>query len=166
MNSEIKKLRTSKNENDRKQALVLLSTYLLENPNDPEAWYDKAGCHDFLGEETEAEPCYQKAYDLGWRKLPVGEQRSFFVGFGSTLRNSLKFEKSREILEEGIRNLPEHPALKVFLAFTFYSQKQDRNAARVLFEAVIESSSKGLDGYEKAVKWYVEHLDIHPELRS
>lgn len=163
MNEKIRKLKSSKTEADRKQALVLIDEYLKSNPTDPEAWYFKASCHDFIGEEKEAEPCYQQAYEIGWRKLPESDQRSLFVGYGSTLRNNLEFEKSENVLREGLLAFPDYAPIKVFLALTLYSLKRDNDAAKNLFAAITEAASTGLDGYENAIKWYVGRLDSFPE---
>ncbi len=81
----IDSLKDSKSEEDRKKCIPLLQEYLRENPNDAIAWYDLGGCHDFIGEELEAEPCYRKTLELGFKKLPLKEQPGFFVSFGSTL---------------------------------------------------------------------------------
>ena len=158
MKTKILSLRRSKRKEDRMEALKLVKEFLDRNPLDIECWYAKAGCHDFLGEEKIAETCYQKVYDLDWRKLSSNDQRSFFVGFGSTLRNNLDLKKSEIILEEGIENFPNYPALKVFLALTLYSLKKEHLATLKLFNAILESSKKGLDGYENALKWYIEKL--------
>lgn len=166
MTDELKRLRHSKDENDRKKAIELLEDYLEENPKSAEAWYAKAGCHDFIGEEKEAEPCYQQVYNIGWKNLSIYEQKSFFVGFGSTLRNNLQFEKSAQVLKEAIGHFPDYPALKAFLAFTYYSMKEDREASRILFRALLEAQKHGFDGYEKAISWYTENLDVHPEVRK
>ncbi len=166
MNVEIKKLRHSKDEADRKKCLQLLEEYLSANPTDAEGWYDKACCHDFIGEEKEAEPCYRKCYELGWQKLLPSEQKSFFVGYGSTLRNNFKYDESVQILEEGIKNFPEAPALQVFLAFTFFSKKMDQKASQILFSATPLIAKFGLDGYERAIQWYADNLLTHPEVRK
>lgn len=165
-NKLIKELRHSKNEDDRKKCISILHEYLLANPTDAEGWYDKAGCHDFIGEEMEAEPCYQKCFELGWQKLPSSEQKSFFVGYGSTLRNNFKYDESVKVLEEGIKNFPETPALQVFLAFTFFSKKMDEKASQILFSATPLIAKFGLDGYERAIQWYADNLLTHPEVRK
>ncbi|RYZ66033.1 MAG: tetratricopeptide repeat protein [Proteobacteria bacterium] len=158
-------LRHSKVESDRREALRLLDLYLFANEDNADAWYAKASCHDFLGEEIEAEPCYLKVYDLGWMQLPASEQKSFFVGFGSTLRNNLKFSESATLLEEALRHFPDDPSLKIFLAFTRYSLGQDTLAARLSFEALRDGIERGFDGYERAIAWYIDHLDTHPQRR-
>lgn len=162
MIEEIKKLKSSKIESDRRRALGLLDSYLKSHPSDSEAWYNKACCHDFLGEEKEAEPCYRKTFELGWQKLPLEEQKSFFVGFGSTLRNNFNFDESIQVLSDSVKAFPDYPALKLFLALSHYSKMQDQLVIETLFAACLESASKGLDGYEKAIQWYAEHLKDHP----
>jgi len=164
--AKIQELRNSKSEDDRRACIALFPDYLVKNPQDAEAWYDKACCHDFIGEEKEAEPCYRKSYELGWQKLPTGEQKSFFVGYGSRLRNNLKYSESISVLKEGIKHFPEYAPLKVFLAFSYYSDGQDRLVGETLFPACLESAGKGLDGFERAVQYYVEHLQDHPEVRG
>lgn len=166
MKADIEKLRKSKEDDDRRSCLALLDAYLGEHPTDAQAWYDKAGCHDFLGEEVEAEPCYRKCYDLGWWLLPDDEQPRFFVGYGSTLRNNLKFAESIRVLEEATRSFPGYPALWVFLALSYCSSGKDPKATRALLKNILSISQKGLDGFERAIEWYAEHLDEHPVRRS
>lgn len=160
-----KELKRSKNEADRRECIAFLQEHLAKSPEDAAAWYDKACCHDFLGEEKEAEPCYRKCFNLGWKKLPEDEQQSFFIGFGSTLRNNLKYEEAISVLSEAVRIFPQSPTLKVFLAFAYYSNNNDRLAAETLFGACLESAGKGFDKYDRAIQWYVEHLRDHPESR-
>lgn len=162
MKSLIDQLKDSKSEADRKKCIPLLQDYLKENPQDAVAWYDLAGCFDFCGFEKEAEPCYWKTYEIGWKYLPSHEQGGFFVGFGSTLRNNFDFVNSERILKEGIAAFPNYPALKVFLAFTLHTQGRLHEATKSLLTATLEMPEKAFDGYEKAIKWYTENLETHP----
>jgi ribosomal-protein-alanine N-acetyltransferase len=166
MKEQIETLRRSKSEADRRKCISLLSTYLESHPEDAKAWYDKASCHDFLGEEREAEPCYRQCFEIGWRQLPKEEQRSFFVGFGSTLRNNLNFSESISVLKSAAQAFPDYPALKIFLALSYYSHREDRLCAKALFSSCLESVEKGFDGYERAIKQYVDSLDTFPESRD
>ncbi|MBX3034900.1 MAG: tetratricopeptide repeat protein [Bdellovibrionaceae bacterium] len=166
MREKIKQLRRSKSESDRRKCIDLLSAHLANNPDDADAWYDKAGCHDFLGEEREAEPCYRKCFQLGWKQLPRDEQPSFFVGFGSTLRNNLKYAESVSVLKNAVEEFPDYPALKVFLALSYYSNREDRSSAEALFSACISAAEKGFDGYERAISQYIEQLRTFPESRD
>ncbi|MFN8369565.1 MAG: tetratricopeptide repeat protein [Bacteriovoracaceae bacterium] len=158
MKEQFKELSFSNNETDRKKCITLLEKYLLTKPNDIEAWYDKAGCHDFIGEEKTAELCYQKCYELGWIQLSTLEQKSFFVGYGSTLRNNSKYDESIRILDEGIKNFPDYPALQVFLSLAYYSKKMEHKAAQTLLQATSLIAKFGLDGYEKAIQSYSDNL--------
>ncbi len=159
----IDSLKESKSEDDRKKCIPLLQEYLQSHPDDAVAWYALAGCFDFIGSETEAEPCYKRTFDLGHNKLPENEQTGFFVGYGSTLRNNFKFSESKEVLQKSIEAFPNYPALNVFLAFTLYTQGKFREAAEKLFAAITKIEGKPFDGYERAIKWYVDNLENHPE---
>lgn len=158
----IAKLKDSKSEDERRKCIPLLQEYLRANPNDAVAWYDLAGCFDFIGSEIEAEPCYRKTFELGYENLPEKDRAGFFVGYGSTLRNNLKLSESREVLQRAAGNFANYPALDIFLAFTLYTQGRFREAARKLFAAVCKIEGQPFDGYERAIKWYAENLENHP----
>ena len=161
LKNKIEQLKDSKSEEDRKSCIPLLQEYLATVPNDATSWYDLACCYDFCGFEKEAEPCYWKTYEIGWKQLPETEQYSFFVGFGSTLRNNLKFADSEKVLRDAIIHFPKYPALKVFLAFTLYSIGKFKESSQILFQSTLEMPSQSFDGYEKAILWYVENLETH-----
>jgi len=161
-NPLITRLKSSPSEDDRKQCIPLLQAYLAANPTDAVAWYDLASCFDFLGFEKEAEPCYWKTYEHGWRDLPADKQSGFFVGFGSTLRNNFEFAKSEKILKEGLTHFPTYPALKTFLAFTLHTQGKFKEASEILFAATLEMPENSFDGYEHPMKFYVENLNTFP----
>lgn len=162
MQSEIKStidlLKKSKSEEDRQICIPLLGEYLASHPQDVQAWFDLACCYDFCGLEIDAEPWYQKVYDIGWRSLPETAQPSYFVGFGSTLRNNSKLADSEKILREGIENFPDYSPLKVFLAFTLYSRGRHKESSQMLFKVAAEMPAPSFDGYERAIQWYTENL--------
>lgn len=159
---KIDTLKDSKSEEDRKVCIPLLKEYLSKFPEDAQAWYDLAGCYDFIGDEVLAEPCYKKTYDLGVDKIPADERAGFFVGFGSTLRNNLKFAESSEVLKSSLQTFPKYPALDIFLAFTLYSEGKYKSASEHLFKAISKIDQKVFDGYERAINWYVKNLESHP----
>lgn len=160
--SLIDQLKDSKSEDDRRKCIPLLQEYLRTNVDDAVAWYDLAGCFDFIGAEAEAEPCYKRTLELGYEKLPGNEQSGFFVGYGSTLRNNLKISESRDVLQKATEAFPSYPALDIFLALTLYTQGTFREAAQKLFSAVVKIDGKPFDGYDQAIKWYVDNLENHP----
>lgn len=160
----IDRLKNSASEEDRKKCIPLLKDHLCLQPDDAVAWFDLACCFDFLGSELEAEPCYKRTLELGYEKLAEAAQPGFFVGYGSTLRNNLKYSESRDVLRRSLEAFPKYPALDVFLAFTLYSQGKFKEAAQTLFDAVVKLDGKPFDGYERPIKWYVDNLETHPEV--
>jgi len=162
LKEKIERLKDSKSEEDRKQCIPLLKEYLSNSPNDAQAWYDLAGCYDFIGDELLAEPCYKKTYLLGVDKIPEVERAGFFVGYGSTLRNNLKFSESSDVLKSSLQVFPKYPALDIFLAFTLYSEGKYKSASEHLFKAISKIDQKVFDGYERAINWYVDNLETHP----
>ncbi len=162
MTTDIQNLRNSKDPKDRHECISLLKNHLNENPNNTEAWFDLASCHDFLGEEPLAEAAYKKAYELSFTNLPTEKQPSLFVQYGSTLRNNKKFDESKKILLEGCERFAEHKAMKVFLAFTLFNLNEHQEASRLLFTACKDLPTPALEGFERAIKYYVENLDTYP----
>ena len=128
-------------------------------PEHAQSWYDLACCFDFLGREIEAEPAYQKVFELGPAQLSEKDHVGFYVGFGSTLRNNHKLVESFKILSEGVSKFPNYTALQVFLGFTLYSMGKHQEASAVLFKMAGQLPNNIMDGYERAVKWYSDNLD-------
>ncbi len=155
----INELKKSKNEDDRKKCILLIQEHLILSPNDVNAWYDLASCFDFCGFEKDAEPCYLKVYELGWQNLSAYDQASFFVGLGSTLRNNFKYSESIKFLDVGIIAFPNHSALKVFKALTLYSMNQFQDSTKILFETILQMPEKSFDGFDRAIKYYIENLE-------
>ncbi len=108
------------------------------------------------GEEQAAEPCYRRCYETGWDNLPETEQKFFFIGYGSTLRNNLKYD-------EAIAVFPEDPALQMFLALAHYSNQENKEAAEILFRTCLSTTEEKLGGFEKPLRWYVENLHDYPK---
>jgi tetratricopeptide (TPR) repeat protein len=154
----IKTLRFSKLEDDRRECIRLIGEYLQDHDDDVEAWFSLAICLDFLGYEEEAELNYRKVDTLGAEKLPIEHQASFYLGYGSTLRNNGQLEESKDILEEGVLKFADQPALKVFLALTLHSSEMFREASEILLEVCVQLPEGNFNGFEKAIKYYFENL--------
>ncbi len=165
MDSAIRTLFASTSPEDRRQCIELLTAYLTTHDDDVEAWFSLACCYDFLGEENSAESCYRACYQCGWTKLPAESQPRFFVGYGSTLRNNLKYEESIQVLREGVTAFSKYPALKIFLAHSLYSHRLDEAALESSLAAHLQTPGADLDGYDRAIQWYNENLKVHPENR-
>jgi tetratricopeptide (TPR) repeat protein len=152
--SELQKLRSSKNPDDRRKCISLLTQVLSSEPTNGEAWFDVASCHDFLGEELLAEPAYEKALQIGAGQLPIEKRPRLFVQYGSTLRNNSKAQKALEIFEQGIKLYPEYAALKAFKALTLFRVGRFKESSQSMAQAIIQSRQNGWDGYDKAITYY------------
>ncbi len=155
----IDQLLSSREESDRKQCIALLNEHLKVNSKDAKSWYDLACCHDFLGQEVEAEPAYRAALSSGLETLSVGDQKGFYVGFGSTLRNNKNFGESLAILRAGVGKFPAYIALRFFLGLTLQSMGHYEEACKVLLTMSAVLPSSVLDGYEQAIRYYAQQLD-------
>lgn len=153
----IARLSAVKTEAAKRRLIPLLKEWLAARAGDIPAWYRLACCYDFLGREKLAEPCYARVY-RNWRALPAAERPGFFVGYGSTLRNNGRLALSAAVLERGVKNFPDYPALKAFLALSLYSRRDFRGAARALFRACPEMPAGAFGGYERALAHYVRRL--------
>lgn len=151
---EIQRLRSSKDPEDRRKCIALLSELLSSDALSTEGWFDLASCHDYLGEALKAEPAYESAVKAGVEKLPIEKQPRLFLQFGSTLRNNGKLSEAISILQTGVDRFPEHAALHAFLALALHSSGEHRNACRSLASAIIAAQSNGWDGYERAIHHY------------
>ena len=157
--SNIDPLLFSKKESDRKECIGLLKEHLNSFPSDTKSWYDLACCNDFLGQESEAEPAYQAAQASGIEHLSIEDQRGFYVGLGSTLRNIGKLDESFDLLQQGIKIFPDYLALRVFLGFTLHSMSRYKEASRELLTMSSLLPNAVLDGYERAAVFYAKQLD-------
>lgn len=158
MREEIERLRRSKNPDDRRRGLALIEEDLRERTDDVDAWFAKACCHDFLGEERAAEPAYARVFAIGWSRLAVADQRSLFVNYGSTLRNNGDLDAALSVLGEGLRHFPDYAPIQVFRALTLLSARRDAEAARALLSAMPLVAVHGLDGYEGALVTYTKEI--------
>ncbi len=87
--------------------------------------HDLAACiHDSLGLETEAIPHYQQALESGMSGETAAEA---WLGLGSSHRALGHFAEAEAALREGLRQLPEHHALRAYRrAIHFYAEDLDR----------------------------------------
>ncbi len=78
------------------EAMAILMDLLKENPNDPNVNYQLAWTCDFMGNESEAAPYYEKAIANGL----VEDREGAMLGLGSTYRCLGEYEKSLRISKQ------------------------------------------------------------------
>ncbi len=137
------------------QANQMLTALVREYPDDAQVNYQCAWSYDVLGLEKEAVPYYERAIRLG---LPAGDEREAYVGLGSTLREIGEYQKSADILRQGIRLFDDH-AMRAFLSLSLYSQGENRDAVQLLLQLLLTTSADPrIAQYQKALSAYADAL--------
>ena len=82
------------------------------------------------------------------------------LGLGSTYRTLGMYDKSKEILEQGLQEYPEAREFNVFYAMTLYNLGQYDKAMALLLKEIGETSNdEGIKSYRKAIAFYSDKLD-------
>ena len=123
--------------------------------------YLTACAHDRRGEEAEAIPHYRRALELG---LADDDLRGAMLGLGSSLRNVGEFADAVEVLERAVARFPDYSALRAFLALARHSRGHGGLAVAELLELLVAQCD--LDGYERAIAYYVDELRMPPARRN
>ena len=139
------------------EALVALQALRAKSPNDPVLNYQCAWTCDAQGKEGAAVPYYEAALANG---LTGEDRRSALLGLGSTFRCLGKYDRSLQVLEDGIRQFPEYRALRVFHALTLYNLQRPADAVGALLTELVETTSDStIKAYGRALTFYSDKLD-------
>lgn len=121
-------------------------------PMNVDAQIEAAYTHDRAGLEREAIRYYDKAYELG---IPAAMRRSFFVGYGSTLRNVGRAEDAVAILAQALADDPDYPPFTAFLALALADAGHPRAALATMLGCALDVARPGaFDSYERALTEY------------
>ncbi|WP_025025998.1 tetratricopeptide repeat protein [Caldalkalibacillus mannanilyticus] len=157
MRSELTKAIALRNERKFQESNEILTELALKYPDDPEINYHCAWSFDVLGKELEAVPYYEKAISQG---LAGEDLEGACIGLGSTYRVIGQYEKSREVLERGIRLFPANKAIQAFYSMTLFNTGQHDKAMELLLKSLVETSSdKNIQSYKKAILFYSDKLE-------
>jgi tetratricopeptide (TPR) repeat protein len=137
------------------QVLEAIDDLVIERGReDAAALFEAGSVRDYLGRETEAEPFYRKALELG---LDEPRHAQALIQLASTLRNLGRPEESVALLRGWIVRHPEHPLAdsgRAFLALALLSAGHEREAALVALRTLAPT----LPQYASAVAEYAEEL--------
>lgn len=119
--------------------------------DDPEALFEWASAHDFLGREREAIPLYRKALDLGLSgdRLPQA-----IIQLASSLRNIGEPEAAVELLQNAPTSAITGDARQAFLALALHDCGDHAASLRTALEALAPT----LPMYGGAVSRYAAQL--------
>ncbi len=119
--------------------------------DDPEAIYEWASVHDFLGAEDQAIPLYRKALDLGLS----GERRpQAIVQLASSLRNAGQPGAAVELLTDAELDEATSPGAQAFLALALRDCGRFDEALQVSLTAL----ARTLPLYRTPVEEYARAL--------
>jgi tetratricopeptide (TPR) repeat protein len=104
----------------------------------PDAYYEAACVHDYLGFEAEAVPYYVTAIAAG---LSPELLRRAYLGLGSTYRVLGRYSESLGVLDSGLVQFPGARELVVFRAMTLYNLGRSKEAVESLLGVVAETSA-------------------------
>ena len=119
--------------------------------DDPEAIYEWASIHDFLGREDEAVPLYKAAFDHG---LQGPRRPQAIVQLASSLRNTGESAEAVELLERYPNDPVTGDAAQAFLAFALRDCGRHDEALRVALRALAST----LPLYGRSVTAYADDL--------
>ncbi|MEC0171385.1 tetratricopeptide repeat protein [Paenibacillus graminis] len=139
------------------EARELLLALLSGDKENAELHYQLAWTHDVLGLEREAVPYYERSLLLG---LPSEQRMGALLGLGSTYRTLGEYARSKEVLEQGVREFPQQKEFQAFLAMTLHNLGEHMEAMKLLLTLLAETSSdEGIGSYRKAILYYSDKLE-------
>ncbi|MDW4526010.1 tetratricopeptide repeat protein [Rossellomorea marisflavi] len=138
------------------ESIRILKELIAEHPKSGSLHYQCAWSHDASGLEEEAVEYYEKALTYG---LDEEESIGAYTGLGSTYRALGKYEKSKEVLEDGLKKHRDR-ALSVFYSMTLYNLGETKKAMELLLGQLCDTSSdESIQSYAAAINYYSRDLD-------
>ncbi len=137
-------------------AISILKSLVKQYPENADVNYQLAWCYDVLTLEREAVPFYEKAISIG---LSTEDQIEAIIGLGSTYRTIGEYEKSKELLQNGVERY-DNKAMAVFLAMTLYNLNEHEQSMGMLLKLIAETSSDmEIRKFKKAIYFYSDKLN-------
>lgn len=138
-------------------AHAILTRLLADAPDDPILNYHMAWLCDSQGKESDAVPYYERAIRSG---LSGEDLRGAMLGLGSTYRCLGEYEKSVNLLREGMNRFPDAREFPTFLAMALYNTGQHHEAMGLLLRTLAETTSDDmLKQFSGAILFYHDKLD-------
>ncbi len=148
------RLRGSGRHQEACQALVELAA---TRSDDGEIQAQAAFVHDFLGQEREAVPYYQRALALG---VSPELTRECLLGLGSTFRIQGRYQEAWDTLMQGREQFPEAAEFAVFAAMAAYNLGRHKEGMQLLLTVLLDTTrDETLTAYQAAIRLYAGDLD-------
>lgn len=139
------------------EACALAISLAALSPEDAELQYEAACVHDFLGREAQAVPFYLAALS---GRLTSEQQRSAYLGLGSTYRTLGQYAAAERVLGEGLARFPDAAELKAFLAMVLHNLGRSKQAVELLLVVLAQSSADAhIQDYREAILFYAQDVE-------
>lgn len=138
-----------------REALRLLLTSLEGNQNSARLNFYIAVCYDAMSREKRAVPYYERALNLG---LPDDNKHDAILGLGSTLRITGDYERSIEVLTDGLEKFPESTYMRLFRSLALFDAGRGEASVYDLFEIVREKLLNPGDGFYNSIVNYFKEV--------
>jgi tetratricopeptide (TPR) repeat protein len=151
------KIRSALADKNYPLAQTLADNWISQEPCLADAHYLAAWARDAQGLEADAIVHYEKALALG---LNGENLRGALLGAGSTYRNLGQFDRSQELLRQGIRDYGDNSEFSAFLALTLYSAGRSKEAIAILLKLVADNTTDvHIKRYDRALRFYAANPD-------
>ncbi|TPE69790.1 tetratricopeptide repeat protein [Halalkalibacterium halodurans] len=135
---------------------AILVTLCKEHAHDPQILYQCGWSFDVLGLEAQAVPYYEKAIASGLQGKDLAE---CYLGLGSTFRTLGEYRKAEAVLANGVKQFPNHQALRVFYAMVLYNLGRYEQGIELLLKMLAETSGdETIQSYKQAILFYADKL--------
>lgn len=132
--------------------LSAMEELVAQRPDgDPDATFEWASAHDFLGKEAEAVPLYRLALDRG---LSGPRRPQCVIQLASSLRNVGELDAAISLLQECGADETTGDAAQAFLALVLFDAARYDDALRVALVAL----AKTLPLYSGVIERYASEL--------
>lgn len=139
--------------------LLAMKRLVEERPaNDPDALYEWASVHDFLGREAESIPLYRAALEAG---LSGDREPQAVIQLASSLRNVGEAQAAVDLLDGRPQEAVTGSAGQAFLALALFDAGQPRAALQVALHALAPT----LPLYRRAILSYADELTDNNSVR-
>lgn len=146
-------------EHDAEDATARLSALVAERPaGDPDALFETASLHDYLGEESAAIPVYRAALAAG---LSGHARSQALIQLGSSLRNVGDASGAIGVLKEISDDDPLAAAAQAFLTLALHDDDKPTEGLR----RALTLLAPHLPAYSRSVSAYAEELGALERIR-
>lgn len=137
-----------------------LDALLAERPaDDPDALFERASLHDFVGEEQAAVPLYRAALDAG---LGAAHRTEAVIQLASSLRNLGDPSRALALLHGVADDDPLADAARAFLALALFDDDKPVPALRIALGAL----APHLPAYRRSIEAYAGDLVAPARVRN